>query len=163
MSAPKADELANTLVAKAKCAPALIDRRGPMYRGDEVTLFTAKLIRKDENYFSWRAKNMSNDITAATEQVDAFTDALRKSVDEMIKKESELLAATKTVSGSVRSAADKIGQGIAKVEKAADFDRLERLVSLLERAASAMETLSELEKAGSLEGVSAALSGRKRA
>jgi hypothetical protein len=47
--------------------------------------------------------------------------------------------------------------GLAKVEKAANFDRLERMVDLLERAAVAMSTLAEMEKSGQLAKLSEAI------
>jgi hypothetical protein len=44
-----------------------------------------------------------------------------------------------------------------KVEKTANFSNLERYVNLLERAATAMSTLAELEKEGKLDKISSAL------
>jgi len=43
------------------------------------------------------------------------------------------------------------------VQKQADFNNLTRYVELLERAATAMTTLSELEKAGKLQKIAGAL------
>ena len=57
----------------------------------------------------------------------------------------------------VAKAADDLASGLAKVEKAANFSNLERYVNLLERAATAMQTLAELEKAGKLEKIAGAL------
>jgi hypothetical protein len=64
---------------------------------------------------------------------------------------------TKKASGNIRKAADDLSSGLAKVEKQANFNNLERYVGLLERAATAMSTLSELEKAGRLDKIAGAL------
>lgn len=60
-------------------------------------------------------------------------------------------------SGGVRDAADKLAAGLNKIEKAANFDRLERYVELLERAAKAMDLLATLEQSGKLEKIAGAL------
>ena len=46
---------------------------------------------------------------------------------------------------------------LKKVEKNANFDRLERYVLLLERAANAMHSLAELEASGKLEKIAASI------
>jgi hypothetical protein len=50
-----------------------------------------------------------------------------------------------------------MASGLIKMEKSANFNNLERYVSLLERAASAMQTLADLEKAGKLDKIAGAL------
>jgi hypothetical protein len=81
----------------------------------------------------------------------------KRSASNLMTTTDELQANIKKVSGSVRKAADDLASGLAKVEKTANFSNLERYVSLLERAATAMSTLAELEKEGKLNKISSAL------
>ena len=64
---------------------------------------------------------------------------------------SKIFRQIKKASGDVRDVANKLAEGLIKIEKVANFERLERYVELLERAAQAMSVLAELEKNGKLE------------
>jgi len=63
----------------------------------------------------------------------------------------------KTANANIRDSAEKLSQGLSKCEKSANFNNLERYVLLLERAASAVKILGELESTGKLEKISNAL------
>ena len=78
-------------------------------------------------------------------------------MSKLIDAESKISETTKKVTGQVRDNAQKLGDGLLRVEKAANFDRLERYVGLLERAATAMSTLAELEATGRLEKIAGAI------
>jgi hypothetical protein len=81
----------------------------------------------------------------------------KKSHSDLIDMAGELQESAKKASGSVRKSADDLAQGLLKVQKQADFNNLNRYVELLERAATAMTTLAELEKAGKLQKIAGAL------
>ena len=48
-------------------------------------------------------------------------------------------------------------QGLARIENAANCDRLQQYVSLIERASSAMKILADLEKEGKLDKIATAI------
>ena len=100
---------------------------------------------------------MSVDLNNATKTLSEAERAFSTAVDSYQAKANALSAAAKKCSGDVRKAADDLASGLVKVEKTANFGNLERYVNLLERAATAMQTLAELEKAGKLDKIAGAL------
>ena len=75
----------------------------------------------------------------------------------LVSKEDAITESSKITSQNVRKAANDLAEGLQRIEKLANFDRLERNVQLLERAAAALTTLAELEKNGKLAGVVSAM------
>ena len=100
---------------------------------------------------------MSKEVENCADLTDAVTEQLGKSVDALFAKEALFFKQAVSVAREIKNASENIGQGIARIEKAANFDRLERYVTLIERAAAAMNMLHDLEKTGKLEKISKAL------
>lgn len=100
---------------------------------------------------------MTTDYEEATKIADEATKMFKKSHSDLIDVAVQLQESAKKASGSVRKSADDLAQGLLKVQKQADFNNLTRYVELLERAATAMTTLAELEKAGKLQKIAGAL------
>ncbi len=100
---------------------------------------------------------MSEDARKAIEIANEVDVSLGVVLDRLSDKHKRFVEASKRASGDVRDAADKLASGLQRVEKAANFDRLERLVDLLERASAAMVVLAELERDGKLDRISRAL------
>ena len=94
---------------------------------------------------------MTKDLEEATNLINESTSFLEVSIEKLLKTENDLMDKSKKVSGSVRKSAHDLMTGMAAIEKMANFDKLERYVMLLERTASAMTILSELDKNGKLE------------
>jgi hypothetical protein len=138
--------------------PDVIDRHGPGWTvkriskviADEMTLETG-------TYLTRRAKMVETDYEKASEIADTAEKMFKRNVSNLMATSDELQANIKKVSGNVRKAADDLASGLMKVEKTANFSNLERYVNLLERAATAMSTLAELEKEGKLDKISSAL------
>jgi len=151
-----ADQMANNAMEKGSIRAVQRSRAGAGFSASSVALYVGKLILS-EAYFSRRVSHMSNDIVEATKKVESMTAALKANIDEMVEQENRLEKAAKSVSGSVRSSVEKLGQGITRIEKTANFAQLEQMVSLLERANTALTSLAELEKAGSLNRISEAI------
>lgn len=138
--------------------PVKVGAREDRYDSREVAKVVVNLIN-NESYFSGRhamAEEMK-DVMAAQEKIDAMLDAIGERINKLVALEGDLGKKTKAIGGNVRDAADKLSHGLLKVEKAANFDRLERYVDLLERAASAMSALAELEQSGKLERIASAI------
>ena len=85
------------------------------------------------------------------EAISSWYERLNLHRDKMMASEVEIAKVCKSTSVNVRTAANHLGEGLARLEKTCNFDRLERHVELLERASVAMLSLSELEKNGRLE------------
>ena len=135
-----------------------IDRFGPAYSLKSVlNTVAAEVESPSGTYLTRGAKKMSIDFNNATAVLNEAERMFGKAVDGYQAKTSALSTAAKKCSGDVRKAADDLASGLAKVEKTANFNNLERYVSLLERAAAAMQTLAELEKTGKLDKIAGAL------
>lgn len=100
---------------------------------------------------------MEKKINEVTEAVQATINVFSHAMDRLVDTEKQLEEKTKKVSGTVRDSAQKLADGLNRVEKLANFERLERYVGLLERAAAAMEALAELEKSGKLDKIASAI------
>lgn len=100
---------------------------------------------------------MSADINNAARVLNEAEKNLVSASDRYQEKSTHLSQIAKKCSGDVRKAADDLASGLAKVEKTANFSNLERYVNLLERAATAMHSLAELEKSGKLDKIAGAL------
>ena len=130
--------------------PASIDKFGPKYLKSQIddlclreTIIGTHVPRRE--------KAMSNEINEASNSIQEATAKFKSVFEKMIDIEQKASFETKKVSGNIRKAADDLASGLLKVQKTADFAQLERHVLLLERAASALTALSELDKSGRLE------------
>jgi hypothetical protein len=137
--------------------PVGYDKNGPLFSAKGV--LTAAAIDVNEGNHFERIVRMS--VTPDFEKASATVDQARQMFDRnqaaLQTSLVNLQDTTKKTAGVVRKAADELASGLAKVEKTANFDRLERYVALLERAATAMTTLSELESSGKLDKIAGAL------
>jgi len=138
--------------------PAGYDKHGPKWNADDINKVVVKEINsEDGTYFKRTAQDVSKDFQNATELIKAEQNLLHRSLENLKTTTDNLKQEIKKVSGDVRKAADDLASGLLKVEKQANFANLERYVSLLERAATSMQTLAELEKTGKLEKIAGAL------
>jgi len=138
--------------------PDIIDKHGPAWSTRKVNaVIAAELSSEIGNYLTRKAKMISVDFEKASNITEEAQQMFSRNLETLLQTTEELQAATKKASGGVRKAADELASGMAKVEKNANFPNLEKYVSLLERAATAMTTLAELEKEGKLDKITDAL------
>jgi len=138
--------------------PDVIDSKGPGWSVATVNQFVAGELTLDTGiHLTRKAKGMATDYESATNIANEATKMFKKSHSDLIDITAELQESAKKASGSVRKSADDLAQGLLKVQKQADFNSLNRYVELLERAATAMTTLAELEKTGKLQKIAGAL------
>lgn len=127
------------------------DRHGAWYAARKVHLAVIASICGDQtNYFTHRAAQMNHDVAKATQLTDEAVAQFGKSLEALQTREKEITEVTRKVGGQVRDATQKLSEGLSKIEKIANFDRLERLVELLERASTAVNALAEMDAAGKL-------------
>lgn len=137
-------------------APVGHDRDGPMFSAHKLALTIVNDIRA-ESYFTGRAKMLSKDLEEAEQRINQSTQAVSNALEKMVSQERKFSEATKKVSGQVRDATHKLADGLARVEKTANFDRLSQYAELLGRIEKSLSVLAELEKQGLLEKVGKAL------
>ena len=130
--------------------PVKFERGGAWYSAHKTHETASAFIAHGTTYFSHRVRQMNKDISTATELTNEAFALFGKSMDALLERQKEIGETTKKVSGQVRDATQKLSEGLAKIEKVANFDRLERLVNLLERSSTAMTALAELDAAGKL-------------
>lgn len=138
--------------------PDVIDRHGPGWSVAKITNAIAiELTAETGTYITRKAKMISTDYEKASEIAETAEKMFKRNASNLMGTADELQANIKKVSGNVRKAADDLASGLIKMEKAANFSNLERYVTLLERAATALATLAELEKEGKLGKITTAL------
>lgn len=135
----------------ADLVPIKQNSKGLLFSINDVNKYIANEMKMDSGHLTRRANNMSKDLENAKKVMDEFNNTLDYSIQNLIRKHEEISEKTKRVSGNVRKSTHELGSGLLAIEKMANFDKLERYVLLLERTASALTTLSELDKAGKLE------------
>lgn len=137
--------------------PSKIDKHGPLYRwGDAKRLIASEV--NVGNPITRRSKTVSTDYEAATAVMESAEKMFVKQLGSLNAAQAKLAEAAKSTSSNVRKAANEIQEGVQRVEKAANFDRFERQVAVLERAAAALSVLAELERDGKLARLIAAVS-----
>ena len=137
--------------------PVLYDKHGPIYSQDDAVDIATQQVNNNTNYFYRRAKIMASDIDNADTLLKKATRNVEHSLDIMLRTEKSMASSTKDVVSSIKDTTNKLGQSLAKIEKLANFDRLERYVNLLERAEKSMTVLAELESSGKLDKIAGAL------
>ena len=129
--------------------PAKIDKRGPLWRVEDLR----EHIAADANVgnpITRRTKTVTPDYEAAAEAMAGAKKMFMTELDALNAAQSMLASSAKAASTNIRKASNEIHEGVQRVEKAANFDRLERQVCVLERAAAALTILADLEKDGRL-------------
>jgi len=132
------------------------DKEGALYSKDAVRENIIIDVNSGE-HIKRRVNNMTNDIDNASSIVDKSYDKFDRSLNRLMSKQSETSESVKKISGKVRDSTQKLSDGLAKIEKLANFERLEKYVLLLERAEKAISSLAELEKTGTLEKIASAI------
>ena len=136
--------------------PAKYDKDGPLYSEEDVDSLTSKSINSGF-FLKKKAKNMTDGFDQAAETLDKSYKTFKEKAEQFRALEEDFAAKSKKASGSVRDATQKLADGLARIEKTANFEKLERITALLERAEKALSALAELEKAGKLEKISSLL------
>jgi hypothetical protein len=150
------EEVMDQKILKTK--PDVIDKHGPGWTEQRVTKIIADEITTESGtYLTRKAKMVETDYEKAAEIAETAQKMFKRNASNLMATSDELQANIKKVSGNLRKAADDLASGLMRVEKTANFSNLERYVILLERAATAMSTLAELEKDGKLNKISSAL------
>lgn len=137
--------------------PVRFDKEGPMYLKSDVQKYVINETLLNNGYLRRLSMNNAKHITEVAEIMDDSFEIFDAAYDRMRTKCDSISDQSKKTSGAVRDAANKLADGLVKVEKAADFTKLERYADLLERCAAAMTVLAELEQSGKLNKIAQSL------
>jgi hypothetical protein len=151
--------LSMTEKLKAMKKKSLKESRDMLFSGEKVEAFLAIELIDDCSFAGKkvRIKSMKNEFDEAAEIADELTNAFSKASQKLIDQTRLTEQESKKTSSKVRQIAHDLQSALAKIEQQANFDRLERYVILLERAANAMQALSEIDKSGKLKKIADAL------
>jgi len=138
--------------------PDKVIKNDPLWTGESVTKALAKIVNNNpELYFNQKERNIMKEITNATDIMDKAIEHFDKSYKRFELIETAMQKNIKTKAGDIKAAEEKLMQGLARIEKAANFDRLQQYVTLIERASSAMKILADLETEGRLDKIATAI------
>jgi hypothetical protein len=137
--------------------PVKQDSKGPLWAKKDVLNYIYNEVSTSNTFQMRSTKMVKDNMQEVVETLDDVTRLFSNSIDNLQEKQSAIEAQCKKVSSAVRDSANKLGDGLLRVEKMADFNKLDRYVALLERAAAAFESLAELEKTGKLEKIALAI------
>jgi ribosomal protein L24 len=137
--------------------PDKYDKTGPLYEYDNVTRHIIKDIQVSKTYFKKRGAKMTIELQAVENQVNEYTKIIGKAVDRMVSQEKVFVDSVKVTSGKLRDSTQKLADGLTRIEKTADFDKLQKYADLLERVERSISALAELESSGKLGKVAEAL------
>lgn len=136
--------------------PAKYDKDGPLFAVKDVHILAANMMTTNL-WEKGKAKQMTSEFNKASEILDEAHNVFAAKLHDFSELERRFAETSKKAVGSVRDSTQKLADGLARLEKTANFDRLERITVLLERAEKALSSLAELERAGRLEKISSAL------
>jgi hypothetical protein len=139
--------------------PVGIDKDGPRFSMNNLMDVSAHEVAHEESsgFIKRTAQGTATDYDRANKVLEDARAMFIKNSDALRTSADSIANTAKKASQDVRKAADDMASGLLRIEKQANFNNLERYVGLLERAATAMQTLAELEKSGRLEKIAASL------
>ena len=138
--------------------PDKVIKNDPLWTGESVTKALAKIVNNNPKlYFNQKERNIMKEITNATDIMNKAIEHFDKSYKRFELIETAMQKNIRTKAGDIKAAEEKLMQGLARIEKAANFDRLQQYVSLIERASSAMKILADLETEGRLDKIATAI------
>ncbi len=142
---------------KVKLKVAGYEHGEPMFDSSNIRAVVVQAINNGQYFYTERTKEMSDDLKKAADLLDEADRQLNDRINKYVATQHKISEETKKISGAVRDSTQKMSEGLARIERQANFDNLERYVTLLERANVALSSLAELEKNGKLNKISEAL------
>ena len=147
-----------TLEAMGLQHPDKVIKSDPLWSTKSVAKALAKIVNTNpELYFQQKERDIMKEINNATDIMDKAIEHFDTTYKRFESIETAMQKNIKTKAGDIKSAEEKLMQGLARIEKAANFDRLQQYVSLIERASTAMKILADLEKDGRLDKIASAI------
>lgn len=133
-------------------SPVIETGRDALFSVDDLAISVAKLITSGEYLKEHQTTQKNKDaLLKALIPLDDLQKAFWSSMQKMNNQAKELEDSTKKATGKAKDAAQKLNDGLLRIEKIVNIPALEKRVELLERAADAMERLNTLQQTGKLD------------
>ena len=142
---------------KARLKVAGYQHGEPMFDVKNIRAVVVQSINNGQYFYTERTKKMNDDFKKASDMLDEADKLLSDRLNKYRATQEKIVDQTKQISSALRDSTQKMSEGLSRIEKQANFDNLERYVTLLERANVALSALAELEKNGKLNKISEAL------
>jgi len=150
------DGVYETLILPSGVLEVTVKGGEKMFDTESVNRFVVQDVNAGK-YIKHRVKSMNKEAEKAVSELEYTSDALSAAVKRFLDIGRTVDESSKNASSKVRVAADKLSNGLAKIEKIADMSKLEQYVELLERAAKAITVLGDLHDSGKLEKIAVAI------
>ena len=132
--------------------PVVETGRDTLFSVDDLALSVAKLITNGEYLKEHQTTQKNKDVLLkALIPLNDLQKSFWSSMQKMNDQSKALEDSTKKSTGKARDAAQKLNDGLLRIEKTVNIPALEKRVELLERAADAMERLNALQQTGKLD------------
>ncbi len=126
--------------------------RDELYDMDQLALKVAKLLNCGEYLNENTAiHETKKQLIKSLIPLNELQKAFYSSMEKMVAQAKDLEDSTKKATGKAKDAAQKLNDGLTRIEKTVNIASLEKRVELLERAADAMERLNALQQTGKLD------------
>ena len=126
--------------------------RDELYDMDQLALKVANLLNCGEYLNESAAINETKkQLIKSLIPLNELQKAFYSSMERMVAQAKDLEDSTKKATGKARDSAQKLNDGLTRIEKTVNIASLEKRVELLERAADAMERLNALQQTGKLD------------
>ena len=142
---------------KARLKVAGYQHGEPMFDVKNIRAVVVQSINNGQYFYTERTKKMNDDFKKASDMLDEADKLLNDRLNKYRATQEKIVNQTKQISSALRDSTQKMSEGLSRIERQANFDNLERYVTLLERANVALSALAELEKNGKLNKISEAL------
>ena len=142
--------------------PVEIDRNGLSYSKVMVEAYTLNeiVINSKSNLITRKVKNMSSKIKEALDMMEESIIKVGELNEKLLNSEKSVSESSKKAVSKVKSSVNEMSDSVAKIEKIANFERLERYSKTLLDIADSLERISILQNDGKLDSVIKALSGK---
>jgi len=144
-------------LAKVSLRPVNKNHRVEFFEQRKVNAHVIQQVICQPNELLSRTKKMTQTSQEAIELINRVEAHAAESIERLITTTQRFEDVGKQLSAKVRSHAETMAAGVRRIQKTADFNEMERQVVLLERMATAMSTLADLEQRGMLAKVSSAM------
>jgi uncharacterized protein Yka (UPF0111/DUF47 family) len=98
-----------------------------------------------------KVKGMIRTTEQVTKELEDTVSKFGKVIDNITNKEVEVQDITKRVGSKVKDSTNKLGEGLAKLERTCNFGKLDKYAETLSNLADSLERIAELERTGKLE------------
>ena len=149
-------------LSKSCLAPVVMDKHGPGFSGGAVNALLISELASDSesNVIIRKVKDMTPKITEALDVMEGSIDKVEELNKRLLNSEKSVAESSKKAVSKVKSSVNEISDSVAKIEKIANFDKLERYSKTLMEIADSLERISLLQNDGRLDGVIKALSSK---